>query len=407
MYKLKEVIISITNRCNSSCKICDIPKAKKEELSTSHWKSAIRESSLLGASTVVFSGGEPLMREDIFELISFTKMNGMNACIASNGLMINEEIAFKLSNSGIDVVNISVEGPKVIHDYLRGRDSFEKAISALNNLKKCNIESTIATMVSRYNYEYLPCVVNLAKESSATTVKFQPFNTIFIGDKSRESEFLISKREAMELKQIFKKVMSLCGRYGISTNPGSYLEKIPLYLSGNLFNNRACRSLWTSCPITSEGKIYPCWILNGKDKLIGNIKEKKFGELWNSKNHNLIREKIIKKGCTGCLMSCYDEAFGMDSIGKRMVLNLKRLKSKGLYKYLHWFLKGWLKRLKFYYSYRGSLKEIIKRLKVSFKNKKLFKRQLSIKVNKEKIEEKLSEIETVKEMIRKEIKLLK
>lgn len=73
MLNLKEIIFSITNRCNLRCKMCDIPYGEIEELSTEQWMGVIKDASRLGAQTVVFSGGEPLLREDIFELISFTK----------------------------------------------------------------------------------------------------------------------------------------------------------------------------------------------------------------------------------------------------------------------------------------------------------------------------------------------
>ena len=99
--------------------MCQIPQESTEELSTAQWKKAIEDISSLGVQTVVFSGGEPLLREDIFELISFTRNHHMNACLTSNGYLINKDVAFKLFRSGINVVNISIEGYKKANDYLR------------------------------------------------------------------------------------------------------------------------------------------------------------------------------------------------------------------------------------------------------------------------------------------------
>ena len=86
----REIIISITNRCNLKCKMCDIPKNKIGELSTAQWKQVIKDAAASGARAIVFSGGEPLLREDIFELIDFTKNNSLGACLTSNGYLINE-----------------------------------------------------------------------------------------------------------------------------------------------------------------------------------------------------------------------------------------------------------------------------------------------------------------------------
>ena len=179
----------------------------------------------------------------------------MSACITSNGLLIDEENSFKLAAAGVDVVNVSIEGPRDVHDYLRGRGSFERAISACENLRRCNIETTLATMVSRYNYIYLDYIVKLAAEHGATTIKFQPFNALFIKNKAREADFLLSKKEGIKLSEKIKNIISLCAKHGISTNPSSYLERMPYYLTKDFFDsNGGCNALWASCPITSKVK---------------------------------------------------------------------------------------------------------------------------------------------------------
>lgn len=398
MSDLREIIISITNRCNSFCRMCDIPKEEKEELFASQWKEVIKDAGSMGASTVVFSGGEPLLRKDIFELISFVRNNRMIACVTSNGSLINETCATKLSSSGIGVVNISLEGPKKIHDYLRGEGSFEKAILALKNLRKRNIESTIAMMVSHYNYRYLTDIVKLAEEYGVTTIKFQPFSSIFIKDKSRETEFFISKKEKGDLDSTIKEVVSRCDRCGIATNPIAYLEKISSYLSKDFYSpNGSCGVLRSSCPINPDGEIYPCWILSGRDSVVGNVKEKRLLELWGSKKHDSIRKKIESKGCPGCMMSCYDAAFGSNSVKEKIVANMGRLKKQGLVRYL----RKWMKRLAFYAAYRGGLKDFLRRVKKFFIKKKL--NYSTPDIDREKIRKELIEVEKAKGLLKEEL----
>lgn len=371
MLKLKETIFSITNRCNLRCRMCDSPQEKTEELSTSQWKMAIKDIASIGSQTIVFSGGEPLLREDIFELISFTKSNHMNACLTSNGCLISDEVASKLSQSGINVVNISIEGDRKIHDYLRGDGIFDKAVSSLENLRKYRIESTIASTVLRYNYEYLTSVLKLAKQTGATTVRFQPFNRIFLKDASKEKDFFIDKRDIKKIQDIIENVISLANKYKISTDPVSYLRKIPFYLSGEIaFLQGGCSALWTSCSINSRGDILPCWVITSDDKLIGNIKQKGLYELWASERHERIREMIVQEGCPRCMMSCYDEVFGKDEGSRDLFKKVGKINKAEFYRKLInrliQFIRGEIFKLKlryrFYKSYNGSIGKVFKRI---------------------------------------------
>ncbi len=403
MPKPKEIIISITNRCNFKCRMCDIPRNKIEELSTTQWKQVIKDVVSCGARAIVFSGGEPLLREDIFELVSFAKNNSMGACLTSNGYLLNKEAAYKLRQAGIDVVNISIEGPKHIHDYLRGKGMYEKAIFALENLRRHKIEATIATMVSRYNYKYLPTIVELARQYGVTTIKFQPFSKIFLSNRQDGNGFLIPFYEIKKLTLIIKDVIGLSNQYAIAINPSGYLEMMPFYLGRQYIgSNNGCAALENSCPINCNGDIYPCWVVAGQDALIGNVKENSFLNIWGSKRQRAIVEKIKKEGCPGCMMSCYDENFGKESIERRIVMRARQLQKNGIGAVIQSFLKRWIKRLKFYGSYRGSFKETIRRLKGLFRKEKLLK----VKISTEETDRALQEIDTVREMFEEEMKCL-
>jgi len=369
MPNLKEVIFSITNRCNLRCRMCDIPYGKIAELTTEQWKAVIKDASRLGAQTVVFSGGEPLLREDIFELISFTKENNLNACVTSNGHLLDEQVARNLKASGVNVVNISIEGAKGTHDYLRGSGSFDKACVALENLRRYKIESTVASTVSRYNYKDLLYVLEVAKNCGATTVRLQPFNIIFLNDHKRKNEFLIDKRDIQEMEDTIKSFIDVSREYKISTNPVGYLLKIPVYLSGKNFYPDNCGALWYSCPINPNGDLFPCWIEGVNNKPIGNVKNEGLYELWLSEKRIKMVNSIINNGCKGCLMSCYDEAFDRKLIKESIVENAKKIKKITNYKKIInkilQSLKSQITKLKlryrFYISYRGSFSTLILR----------------------------------------------
>jgi len=343
---LREIILSVTNRCNLRCAMCQIPEMEDgNEMSTAQLKGVIRDSLVLGPDNVVFSGGEPLLRDDILELISFASGYKINTCLTSNGTLITEGMARKLSSCGIGVVNVSIEGPEEIHDSLRGKGSFKKAEEALKNLLRNKIEATIATVVCRDNYQALPFIMELAHRFSVNTVKFQPFSDIFLMDKERKRRFIFTEDIRLESRKIIEQVIDLACRYKVSTNPDSYLRSIPDYLGGyrQAYHPDGCPALRYSCPITCDGRVLLCWVLS--DKSIGSVKQGRIYSLWNSARHNRLRRAAIKNGCAGCLMSCYDYNPGQ---GKhRSLLHLARkpgqLRKPGLYKNQYYRFYRWLR----------------------------------------------------------------
>lgn len=330
--RLKEVIISVTNRCNLRCKMCQIPLVANGEMTTEELKKLINDASKLYPNSIIFSGGEPLLREDIFELIAFVNQHKINTCLTSNGTLINEETAKNLASLRIGVVNISIEGPQDIHDYLRGKGTFKKAINALENLSRYKIEATVATVVCRQNYKSLPFIMNLASQFKATTVKFQPFNEIFLIQKEQKKNFFTSQESLKEIERSIEEVIEMSNKHKIATNPINYLRSIPPYLCGfyQECSNNSCSALWSSCPVSCEGNVYLCWVLS--DIILGNVKEKRLSQIWNSHEHNRLRQSTIKNGCVGCLMSCYDYNFGKYGLQQTFSFKVKKLKKPRFYK---------------------------------------------------------------------------
>lgn len=331
--RLKEIIISLTNRCNLRCVMCEIPQMQdNNEMSSEEIRKLINDAVGLNPNSIIFSGGEPLLRKDLFELISFANRCRINTCLTSNGTLINEQAAKELSSSGIGVVNISIDGSEDIHDSLRGKGTFGKAVKALEYLSRCKIETTIATIVCRKNYRTLSYVMDLAHQYGVTTVKFQPFSEIFLIKKDKRGDFFCPDDILDEVKLNIEKVVRLSEEYKIATNPINYLYRIPLYLCG--FNQKRrqvnCPALWSSCPITAEGDVYLCWVLPGK--VLGNIRKSRLSEIWNSEAHNRIRQSITEEGCSGCLMSCYDYNLGTDELRRLVYFKVEKLRKPKFYK---------------------------------------------------------------------------
>lgn len=310
MNQLKELMISVTNNCNLRCKMCDIPHSfKKDMLLTDDFKQLFKDFSEIGLhkKEVVLSGGEPLMRKDIFDIISYASSLGIFTYMPSNGTLITRSVAKRLRDAGVDTVNISIEGPREVHDNIRGIGTFDKSINAIEYLLENNTNITIATTVMKQNYTHLPEILELAKNLGVATVMFQPFSKKFLLG-SKKEDFWINNSE--ELSGCIDQVIHLSDKYSIMINHEKYLKKIPAYFL-NFYhpNNKHCSIIKTSCSINHNGNVYPCW---PRDKIIlGNIKKEGISQIWDSSQHKSIIKTIKSNKCPNtCLMSCHEKNFG-------------------------------------------------------------------------------------------------
>jgi AdoMet-dependent heme synthase len=161
--------------CNLECIHCRRLEVSNElsqrDLTTEQAKAFIRrlpETGKGGGPILVFSGGEPLKRPDLFELTEFTRGLGLPMALATNGTLVTEEIADKIVSSGIRRVSISFDGPDPeSHDQFRGAGSFEAAIAGFKLLRKRGMSMQINSTIARHNYSKLNKLYTLADELGA------------------------------------------------------------------------------------------------------------------------------------------------------------------------------------------------------------------------------------------------
>jgi MoaA/NifB/PqqE/SkfB family radical SAM enzyme len=143
------LMLSVTNRCQCACPRCAVNggrKADAPELTGEEIKKLITEAAALGAREVSFFGGEPLLREDLAELISFTSGLGLRTAINSNGLLLDEAAAKNLARAGLNIAGISLDDPSPeVHDLGRGVPGlWEKAAAAARALVKNGVPVDIS-----------------------------------------------------------------------------------------------------------------------------------------------------------------------------------------------------------------------------------------------------------------------
>ena len=162
----KFVIWDCTRRCNLNCLHCGAKKEKyPRELSTEQVKSLITDLSLMKVQTFSVTGGEPLLRDDIFEISSFARSKGLNTGIATNGFFINKPNSMKIAKI-FDSVQISLDGPENIHNKIRGnKQAFGRVIKGIGLLKTNHCRQiTISSVFTPVNIDYLEDLGKIIEE---------------------------------------------------------------------------------------------------------------------------------------------------------------------------------------------------------------------------------------------------
>jgi len=306
---IRNVYIHVTRSCNLSCSYCyfHAGKAMSEELSTVEMQRLLTDLVFLSPQKIIITGGEPLMRQDIFELIGrFSRIPGrkkIHLCLMSNGILIDNEAALKIA-SLFDEVRISVDGPPDVNNRLRGDGSFKGAIKAIVNLKNAGASPGVSITVTSINLpglgDFLSYLMDELLITNFHLSMVKPF-----GASLNHPEFYCSIDEAAEVIGDFRE-----SRFGKS---GLYEKRSRPVLQGS-WN---C-GLGNHINILPDGNVYPCHILSIPEFFLGNIRKEEickivlgsgklaylrsidFSELIEADNH--LRD-ILKKG------TCFGEVY--------------------------------------------------------------------------------------------------
>lgn len=162
------VIWNFTRRCNLSCMHCyadSHDRAYEGELTTEEGRALIDDLAGYGVPTVIFSGGEPLTRPDIFELASYARDAGLRCVLSTNGTLISSREARLIKETGFSYVGISIDGIGKRHDEIRGRPgSYDEALSGMRQCRDEGIRVGLRVTIHRKNVDQLPAIFDLLEE---------------------------------------------------------------------------------------------------------------------------------------------------------------------------------------------------------------------------------------------------
>ncbi len=200
------IVWDITYACNLRCKHCYSTAGKpwRDELNTEEALKAVDILADAGVTAIAFSGGEPLIRKDFFDIASYASKKGMFVAVATNGTMITKEVAKKLKESGVGFVQISIDGKEGTHEKFRGIKGInDKDIRGIINSKEAELITCISTTAAKLNECDIVEMMDIAEELEVEW--FMLYNFIPTGRGGFEIDLSPEKKEKL-LRELWKRL---------------------------------------------------------------------------------------------------------------------------------------------------------------------------------------------------------
>lgn len=275
--------IEVTKRCNAHCKFCDYWKTEKEEPLSDYSEIVAR----LGVMYVSITGGEPLLRKDLEEVIKKIKQkNSVYIGLITNGWLLTVERAKKLLAAGVDQLAVSLDFPDNRHDDFRGLPGlFARISKIMPEIGKLGFDNVILnTVIMRDN---LDDIVNIAELARSWGIKVS--YSAYDSGKSSNGHLWIDSQHQKKLENIIEEVLKQKSLYGNVRSSDYYLKQIPRYFSKNEIGGCQAGRKWVQ--VTPEGKLKPC------------------SELEIVCDHSEYKRSLFKKvDCQRCWYNCRGEA---------------------------------------------------------------------------------------------------
>ena len=316
------VVWNVGRRCNLKCVHCYSHSADVDysgELTTPQGLHLIDDLADFGAPVMLFSGGEPLMRPDIFELIARATEKGMRAVISTNGTLITEEMAQRLKDAGLSYVGISLDGLEDTNDHFRGvPGAFQKALAGVRSCLAQGVKVGLRFTMTRENYQDVGGILDLVEREGVPRVCF--YHLVYTGrgsklidtarmshDETRATvDLIINRTKAMHDAGNPVEVLTVDNH---TDGPYLYMrllkedpERAAEVLALLKMNGGNSSGTGIGC-VSWDGSVHPdqFW----RHHTFGNVKDRPFSEIWTDTSEPLMgklrdRKAHIKGRCAKC-----------------------------------------------------------------------------------------------------------
>ena len=316
------VVWNCTQRCNLHCIHCYAQASAQGcsgEFDTKQAKAFIHDLADFKVPVILFSGGEPLLREDIFELAGFAREKGLRTVISTNGTLITEKVAIQLAQLGLAEVGISLDGSEPTNDRFRGQSgAYQAALRGFRNCKSQGLRVSLRLTITRFNYQDIPAIFDLVEQENIDRACF--YHLAYVGragSLGMDSDLSHQQKRAV-LDLICQHTLELYRR-GLSKEiltVDNHADGIYIYLKLKKDDpERAARALEllrsnggngagiSIAAIDNLGNVHPdqfWWHYS-----LGNVLQRKFSDIWMDTSDPLLarlkeRKGLLKGRCARC-----------------------------------------------------------------------------------------------------------
>jgi len=315
------VVWNCTRQCNLSCIHCYAnadSQRSPEEMDTTAGKAFISDLADFGVPVILFSGGEPLLRKDLFPLASLARELGIRVALSTNGTLITDQVAREIKEIDFAEVGISLDGIGTNNDHFRGRDgAFEAALAGIRNCVARGLRVSLRLTITRFNYQEIPAIFRLVEAEGIDRVCFYHLAYSGRGGNLQKEDITHAQTRSV-VDTICEHTLDLYQR-GLSKEiltVGNHADGVYLYLKLREYDpqraDRALKLLQANGgnnsgikigAVDDRGNVHPdqfWWHYS-----LGNVRQRKFGDIWTDTSEPLLRglknrKSLLKGRCAQC-----------------------------------------------------------------------------------------------------------
>lgn len=316
-HKKPVVVWNSTQSCNLRCIHCYSSSENKtypNELTTQEAKAFIDDLAEFKVPVLLFSGGEPLMRPDLFELAHYAVERKIRAVLSTNGTLITPQAAMQLKTAGVSYVGVSVDGAEETNNKFRAtQGAFQAALEGIRNCKQAGVKPGLRFTVTKYNLNDVPKIFDIIESEQIPRVCFYHLAYAGRGTKIADDD-LTHQQTRSFLDYILSKAEALYKTTEILT-VDNHTDSVYLYSKLKQKNPQQAQKVYDlllqnggnssgigiGC-VDSQGGVHPdqFW----RHQTLGNIRERKFSDIWSSTAPLLLalknRKNLLKGKCHNC-----------------------------------------------------------------------------------------------------------
>lgn len=299
------VVWNSTNRCNLACRHCYInaeDHAYQGELSTAEAKAFIDDLAGMKVPVLLFSGGEPLLRPDLFELGAYAREKGVRPVISTNGTLITPAIAEKIKATGFQYVGVSLDGNEEVHDYFRGRKGcFAETLTGIRNSIAAGNKTGIRFTVNKLNFHTLPEILDIVEREKIP--RFCMYHLVYAGrgkemaeldttaeQKRATIDLLINKTLDFHKRGVEVEILTT-DNHADGIHILQYFEK---HQPERVEEIRALLEMHGGCSagekmanVDPQGNVHACQFWGHVS--LGNVRKTPLSEIWQSRDEFLLK----------------------------------------------------------------------------------------------------------------------